>query len=105
MVNRTPEMVEQNVRISIEQSGQVNATTLHEKFVGKKNMKITEVEEALWDIKGKSLGAPIYEMPGGRCHDKLWVYGNAWYRRSLNASLISSSGQNRQQRWQGHFLN
>ncbi|MEM7126203.1 MAG: mandelate racemase/muconate lactonizing enzyme family protein [Chloroflexota bacterium] len=42
---------------------------------------ISAIDEALWDIKGKALGLPIYEMLGGRCHDKLWVYANGWYRR------------------------
>ena len=33
------------------------------------------IEIALWDIKGKALGVPIYEMLGGAMRDKIWGYG------------------------------
>jgi len=36
------------------------------------------IEQALWDIKGKVLDAPIYEMLGGRVRDKIRVYANTW---------------------------
>jgi galactonate dehydratase len=34
------------------------------------------IEQALWDIKGKALGVPIYELMGGAVRDKMRVY--AW---------------------------
>ena len=36
---------------------------------------ISGIEIALWDIKGKALGVPIYEMLGGAMRDKIWGYG------------------------------
>jgi len=36
------------------------------------------VEQALWDIKGKALGVPIYEFLGGKLRDKVRAYANAW---------------------------
>ena len=33
-------------------------------------------EQALWDLKGKSLGLPVWEMLGGRVRDKIRAY--AW---------------------------
>ncbi|MBN2128302.1 MAG: galactonate dehydratase [Sedimentisphaerales bacterium] len=36
---------------------------------------ISGIEIALWDIKGKVLGVPIYEMLGGAMRDKIWGYG------------------------------
>jgi galactonate dehydratase len=35
---------------------------------------ISGIEHALWDIKGKKLGVPVYELIGGRCRDKVRVY-------------------------------
>jgi galactonate dehydratase len=37
---------------------------------------IAGIEQALWDIKGKSLGVPVYELLGGAVRDKVKVY--AW---------------------------
>ncbi len=36
------------------------------------------IEQALWDIKGKVLGVPIYELLGGQQHDSIRVYANGW---------------------------
>jgi L-alanine-DL-glutamate epimerase-like enolase superfamily enzyme len=35
---------------------------------------IAGIEAALWDLKGKILGLPVYELLGGRCHDRLLAY-------------------------------
>lgn len=32
------------------------------------------IEQALWDIKGKALGVPVYDLLGGPCKDKMRVY-------------------------------
>lgn len=37
---------------------------------------ISGIDQALWDIKGKRLGVPIYELLGGPVRDKMRVY--AW---------------------------
>jgi galactonate dehydratase len=39
---------------------------------------ISGLEQALWDIKGKALKVPVYEMLGGRVRDKIRVYANTW---------------------------
>jgi galactonate dehydratase len=41
---------------------------------------MSAIDEALWDIKGKALGMPVYELLGGSCWDRLRVYANGWYR-------------------------
>lgn len=38
------------------------------------------IEFACWDIMGKVTGQPVYRLLGGRCHDRLRVYANGWYR-------------------------
>ena len=32
---------------------------------------ISAIDTALWDIKGKALGVPVYELLGGKTNDKL----------------------------------
>jgi galactonate dehydratase len=39
---------------------------------------MSAVETALWDIKGKALGIPVYEMLGGKFRDRVRVYANGW---------------------------
>jgi mannonate dehydratase len=38
---------------------------------------IAAVDVALWDIKGKALGAPIYDLLGGKSRESVMVYGHA----------------------------
>lgn len=37
------------------------------------------LEMALWDIKGKALGVPVYELLGGQVRDRVQCYANAWF--------------------------
>ncbi len=41
---------------------------------------LAAVEIACWDIIGKACNQPIYNLWGGRCHEKLRAYANGWYR-------------------------
>lgn len=40
---------------------------------------ISGVDIALWDLRGKALELPIYELLGGRFHDRLILYSNGWF--------------------------
>ena len=35
---------------------------------------IAGIDQALWDIKGKDLGQPVYELLGGACRDRMKTY-------------------------------
>lgn len=36
---------------------------------------LSGIDQALWDIKGKALGVPVYELLGGAVRDKMKIYG------------------------------
>jgi galactonate dehydratase len=40
---------------------------------------ISGIEIAMWDIIGKDCGKPIYQLLGGRCHERITAYANGWY--------------------------
>lgn len=40
---------------------------------------LSGIEQALWDIAGKRLGQPVYNLLGGACREKIRVYANGWY--------------------------
>ena len=43
------------------------------------NSAIAAIEMAMWDIVGKALDRPVYDLLGGRVHERLPAYANAWY--------------------------
>lgn len=40
---------------------------------------LSAVEMALWDILGKSLGVPVWQLLGGRANDDCRIYVNGWF--------------------------
>jgi galactonate dehydratase len=40
---------------------------------------VSGIEQALWDIAGKRLGAPVHALLGGPVRDRIRVYANGWY--------------------------
>jgi len=45
---------------------------------------MSAVETALWDIKGKALGVPVYELLGGKFRERVRVYANGWSYRCIS---------------------
>jgi galactonate dehydratase len=41
---------------------------------------VAAFDTALWDIKGKVAGMPVYELLGGRFRDPISLYCNTWFR-------------------------
>ncbi|UCF14329.1 MAG: galactonate dehydratase [Phycisphaerales bacterium] len=38
---------------------------------------LSGIDQALWDIKGKALGVPVYELLGGPTRDRIRIYGSS----------------------------
>ncbi len=40
---------------------------------------ISAIDIALWDIKGKALNAPVYDLLGGQYRERIELYANYWF--------------------------
>jgi galactonate dehydratase len=38
---------------------------------------LSGIDQALWDLRGRALGAPVHELLGGACRDEVRVYAHA----------------------------
>jgi galactonate dehydratase len=56
---------------------------------------ISGIEQALWDIKGKRLGVPVYELLGGAVREKMRVY--AWIGGDRPAELVAAARERLEQ--------
>ena len=50
---------------------------------------VSGIEHALWDIKGKALGVPVWQLLGGRVRDKVRVYTHL-RRGAVNARVSNT---------------
>lgn len=51
---------------------------------------ISTIDIALWDIKGKALGVPVYELLGGKTREKIRVYASVMTKQTDPESLTRS---------------
>jgi L-alanine-DL-glutamate epimerase-like enolase superfamily enzyme len=57
-------------------------------FAGALITALTGIEIALWDLKGKALGVPIYELMGGKFRDKIRVYADCQVEPGMSLDEI-----------------
>src|SRR6188768_3377546 len=50
---------------------------------------IAGIDQALWDIKGKALGVPVYQLLGGAVRDKMKVY--SWIGGDKPANMVAAA--------------
>ena len=48
---------------------------------------LSGIDQALWDIKGKALGVPVYELLGGPTRDRVRVYAHASKPEEITAKI------------------
>jgi galactonate dehydratase len=53
------------------------------------------IDQALWDIKGKVYGVPVYKLLGGPTRDRIRVYGEVSEVTGVNAMKVGPRGGNR----------
>jgi galactonate dehydratase len=55
------------------------------------NVGIAAVETACWDILGKSLGVPVWQLLGGKQRPRLRAYANGWYQGPRDPGFFSEA--------------
>jgi galactonate dehydratase len=61
------------------------------------------IDQALWDIKGKALGVPVYELLGGAVRDKMKMY--CWIGGDSPSNLAQEATARRDQGYQAIKMN
>lgn len=57
------------------------------------NSAIAAIEIALWDICGKALGQPVYNLLGGQVRRQIPAYANGWYDVETGTSDIAAAAR------------
>ncbi len=57
------------------------------------------IDIALWDIKGKALGVPIYDLLGGKVRDKVVCYPHNQGHSYELEPLVESCLQTKEEGW------
>lgn len=55
---------------------------------------LSAVEMALWDILGKSLNVPVYQLMGGKVNDKVRIYVNGWFAGAKEPEEFGEKAEN-----------
>ena len=78
--------------LQIERLWESLFTTLYLPDDGTLLSAIAGIETACWDMLGKSLGAPLHQLLGGRVHDRIKAYANGWYSGPRDESAFADKG-------------
>ncbi|MCL5997284.1 MAG: mandelate racemase/muconate lactonizing enzyme family protein [Chloroflexi bacterium] len=55
------------------------------------NIGMNAIEIACWDILGKSLNVPLWQLLGGKHHPRLRVYANGWYQGPRDPAFFAEA--------------
>lgn len=51
---------------------------------------LSGIDVALWDLKGKALGQPIYQLLGGAQRERIWVYASSLRFRGIETTVAEA---------------
>lgn len=54
---------------------------------------VSGIDIALWDLKGKAVGKPIYDLLGGSFRNSVRVYANAWFAGCETAEQFAAAAK------------
>ncbi|MGF1617479.1 MAG: mandelate racemase/muconate lactonizing enzyme family protein [Acidimicrobiia bacterium] len=54
---------------------------------------ISGIDIALWDLKGKALGEPVYALLGGKMRDNVRMYANGWFGECSTAEQFAAAAK------------
>ena len=54
---------------------------------------LSGIEQALWDIVGKKLGVPVYNLLGGACRARIRVYANGWSAGAKTPEMLAEQAK------------
>lgn len=80
LIDKDPNKVIEIIEILRSRTRQSPSGTLHKVIAG--------IENALWDIKGKSLGVPVYELFGGPIRNQIEAYWSHCGTSRVRASQL-----------------
>jgi galactonate dehydratase len=78
VIGRDPLRIEQNWQIMYRHGFWRGGVVL--------NSALSGIDQALWDIAGKALGVPVYQLLGGAARDKVELYCHAGWGRTDEAA-------------------
>lgn len=74
-----------------------NAIALHDRVSNEgghiHRTALAGIETACWDILGKSLGVPVYQLFGGKLRDSVPCYANGWYRNERTPQAFAEAAR------------
>jgi galactonate dehydratase len=86
LIGRSPMHIKHFMQVAYDDlSGRRGAMDLYSALSG--------IEQALWDILGKQLGAPVHTLLGGACRDKIRVYANGWSGGARTPEALAEKAQ------------
>ncbi len=83
LLGRDPRRIEEHRRTMTRDSFWMDGPVLRSAMGG--------LEMAFWDILGKSLGVPVHALLGGKLHDEVEAYSNAWYFGATTPAEFASA--------------